>query len=181
MIKPTAQQFALPLMLIAIGCWIGHWVISDSIQGLASQSWPQIDGIVLQTWLEQSSSRSGPEYAAIVAYQYRVNGVEYRSERLSYPERHGAKSEAMRKLAKYPPGSACIVSYDPRSPGDACLEPGPDYGFMGILGAIASGSFIAGVAMTIRLFVRWKRCSHLPGGRGARTVSAVPSAGFLAE
>jgi hypothetical protein len=140
-------------MLIGIGCWIGHWVISDSIKGFASQSWPQTDGIVMQTWLEESSSRGGPEYAAIVAYKYVVNGVEYRSERLSYPERRGAKSEALRKLIKYPPGSVCSLYYDPQSPGDACLEPGPNYGFLGVLGTIATGVFIAGVVMAIRLLV----------------------------
>jgi hypothetical protein len=64
---------------------------------------------------------------AALTYEYTVGGHRYTGGRLDYAGGGGGR-DAGRVLARYRPGAAVTVRYDPRRPERAVLEPGVGVG-----------------------------------------------------
>jgi hypothetical protein len=129
------------LCLFALGSYASYWVISDSWQGLASLGCQKTAGVVLRTGLNKSTStRAGNQYALKVSYSYKVADQDYQNDRISFPETRGSGEEAyyQRKSdASYPVNKECAVYYNPRNPAESCLEPGPNYFFLIMIGFVS--------------------------------------------
>lgn len=84
-----------------------------------------IPGVVLSSQIDVMDDGDGPSYAPRIRYRYRVNDIDYQSDRYSSHEIYsGGHARVGRTVKDYPPGRAVTVYYDPRKPSVALLRPG---------------------------------------------------------
>ena len=94
-----------------------------------SSAWPSVTGKVLEAEVSShtetdSEGESVEAYAPRVVYEYVVNGVAYRGNRLAIGpvatsrSRHSAEQE----VARYPLGGEVQVFYNPQNPAEAVLQ-----------------------------------------------------------
>ncbi len=94
---------------------------------LQTASWPSTQGVVLQAATRQcyflGSSPAGlsPE----VAYRYSVNGREWIGTHIDIKNHCAADEVVQNYVARFPPHSKVLVFYNPTSPGESLLHPGP--------------------------------------------------------
>lgn len=91
----------------------------------ASQSWPTVEGTILQSQvIHNSGYNQGSTYRAEIVYEYKVRARRYKGKNvcLSYDVGTGDRGRAERRCAQYPVGRAVSVYYNPDKPVDACLE-----------------------------------------------------------
>ena len=119
-----------PVLNLIIGgaMFIVGILISDLPKMMISQGWPTTEGVILYHQFEgqQFKEYDGDIYKNIdvhIRYEYEVNGVEYTSLTINlidnpfnlYPPHYASR---------YPVGKEVIVSYNPKKPSEAVLEPG---------------------------------------------------------
>jgi hypothetical protein len=96
-------------------------------------SWPSISGVVETSGIERfrAYDRVGVNirrrrwlYRPDVEYAYRVDGVEYRGNRISFGGRLYATFDwlARRRVEPYGEGDEVVVRYNPENPAEAVLE-----------------------------------------------------------
>ncbi len=119
----------LALVFGAVGIWVLILYRREKRKAQESSTWPSVTGKVVEAYI---SSHSGTDsegesvevYAPKVVYEYAVNGVVHRSDRLAigpaatYPKRRRAEQE----VARYPVGSEVRVFYNPQNPAEAVLQ-----------------------------------------------------------
>ncbi|MBI5366987.1 MAG: DUF3592 domain-containing protein [Planctomycetes bacterium] len=146
---PLRRLLPLILPLWGIGC-AGFLLLAGLMMGgvglvtwaqiSASSGWPTVPGRVLASQVRKSVShftdrdartgrtqhRSTTHYRAEISYEYVVASKEYRSDRYARDSSNsfGASDDAERLAARYPPGTAVQVRYDPDDPSQAVLTPG---------------------------------------------------------
>ena len=93
---------------------------------LQTAAWPSVQGVVLHTRTRQCYFRGTPTgLSPDVAYRYVVNGQERIGTRLDI-KNHCAAEEVVRNyVAGFPAGSQVLVFYNPSSPAESLLHPGP--------------------------------------------------------
>lgn len=161
---PGSGQLLVGLFFLGLGCFTALWVGRDTYEGWVSRRWPQTEGVVLRSWLEESSSRAGPQWTVRVRYRYTVDGTAYESDRGSYPEKTlGAREEAEREVSRYPAGSVCTVHYDPADPARACLEPGVNAFFACFFPPFALFFWFVGTGFVYQ-FYKSRTQAHTGGG-----------------
>ena len=97
------------------------------LSALESRSWPEARGIVMASKLqEERDSEGGRLYQARVSYRYTVDGGEFVGDRACFgdSDQMGWSLFARKIVARYRPGDAVTVYYDPSQPRKAVLEPG---------------------------------------------------------
>lgn len=114
--------------------WVAVAVIGFSLLGagalraqriLASQGWPETDGVVVTSDLQRGVLREGGlKYQYQILYRYTVNGTTYQSKRLSFGGRKSDHSSGQLLLSTYPNGHLVSVHYNPTNPALAVLETG---------------------------------------------------------
>lgn len=132
-----------------------------------SSTWPSVTGKVLEAYVTRhtetdSEGESVEAYAPRVVYEYLVNGVAYRSDRLAIgpvaTSRNDRKVE--QEVARYPVGEAVRVFYNPQNPAEAVLQTHLQGGnallilgiiFLGLAAFIACGG---GLALVISLLAQ---------------------------
>ena len=90
-----------------------------------AKTWPTAQGRILSSRLAEVSDSDGIIYKAAVLYEYRVNGMDYRSD--VWQVRAGSSSftrAATKVVERYPAGATVTVYFNPEDPSDAMLEPG---------------------------------------------------------
>jgi len=114
-----------PLMLVHLGL--------QAIQAVHSSSWPNVDGVVTESRVDQATdSRGHKTDIPRITYHYSVDGVEHVGRRLffgsQYPESWsaGAKwtAHTQEYIARYPLGIPLRVHYDPDHAGTSVVEAG---------------------------------------------------------
>ena len=92
----------------------------------ASEQWPQTQGEILKSELEESQSEDGTMYGAHVAYRYAQDGGEFESSRVWFGGDYSTsdRSEMFEVVRKYPVGSVVQVYYSPDNPAESVLMPG---------------------------------------------------------
>ncbi len=100
---------------------LGAGLLVWSIQGLdiyrRSSGWPTVEGIVIQSGLDEQGFRA--------LYEYEVGGSVYYSDRISLLEGStNAALDADELAARYPEGIQVDVYYDPYDPEMAMLRRG---------------------------------------------------------
>jgi len=114
--------------------------------GKVSESWPTVQGSVLQSKVVTSHDSKGRStYSADVQYAYRIGGKEYKSNKID--TRAGTwsssdSSDAYEEVNQYPIGRSVAIHYNPDKPWVAVLEPGVSQVTYWLMGAGAVLLFI---------------------------------------
>lgn len=121
------ELIAPALLVLAIGL---HWTwtyLPLLLHARRSRRWPSTSGVVLGRYaMDADGTADVGSYAAVVRYEYTVDGVSYRSSTVS--RRYAFPFWSMRRVVEihepYPEGASVEVFHDPVRPGRAVLEPG---------------------------------------------------------
>jgi hypothetical protein len=93
---------------------------------LQTAKWPSVQGVVLHSQTRQCYFRGNPSgLSPDVAYKYAVNGREWIGTRLDIKNHCAADEVVKNYIAEFPVSSHVVVFYDPSSPGESLLHPGP--------------------------------------------------------
>ncbi|MEZ4441665.1 MAG: DUF3592 domain-containing protein [Polyangiaceae bacterium] len=130
-----AQWFgAVPLCFAigAVGCECSR-PMEDVRLGRASESWPSVEGVVIESQItSRRMDEGGDKHKPVVAYRYAVDGKSYVGRRLhfhynwSFEGHYPDRGEAEALLAPYPVGAKPRVFFDPKAPEESTLQPGVD-------------------------------------------------------
>lgn len=124
--KATWAFISLFLVVGAVFATIG---VHGLALGFASRSWPSTEARILQSKVERETSGTGKDrstsYHAKVTYEFTLDGVTYRGDRVAAADIGRGKSvHARRIVTRYPKGSSASVYYMPEKPSKCLLEPG---------------------------------------------------------
>ena len=111
-------------LLIALALGVLVWRVRRLKRAVeVAKRWPTASGRVVGTQIEVRSFSRGISYGAIIAYEYDIAGVRYRSHRysLSGPHYFSFAGRAKRLLARFPAGTPVTVHYDPAKPGEGVI------------------------------------------------------------
>lgn len=96
-------------------------IFSARRKASAMQTWPTTLGGIVESELRSRKRGSRRIYYPHIVYQYSIMGQGYTGRRIT-PGVENGLSRARELVAKYPPGAAVKVYYDPQNPSDAALE-----------------------------------------------------------
>jgi hypothetical protein len=138
-------------------------------RALASPEWPKSPGTAVTSDVGSSvttdsrTRSSTTSYSANIRFKYQANGRDYTTDTLHFGQTVGSgdSSDAELRHARYPVGAAVSVSYNPKNPSIAAVEPGLDADVLWLPGA-GLAFFVPGV-MFIVLFFGMSRGSGLFG------------------
>ena len=93
----------------------------------ASQSWPTAPGVVVSAAVHESVNQNedGPDtysYQPKIVYTYQVGGASYQSDRYSFGAGSANRGSVEQVIARYTPGMAVSVRYNPEKPTEAVLQ-----------------------------------------------------------
>ena|SRR2546425_5778802 len=97
-------------------------------QALRASRWPKVRGRVLSSHVEDGPLMGRPipvvSHRAVVTYAYEVGGEQFKSQRVFFGDEVPQTGDGARdRVRKYAPDTVVEVSYDPRDPLNAVLEP----------------------------------------------------------
>ena len=124
---------ALPIeaaVTAVLGGAMAGYGIAFRSDARAMQSWPEVSGVVSQASVEEFFESGGTSddfgqtmYRPLIAYDYVVDGHEYRGHRIGAARTSASwRSHAESILARYPLNQSVTVYYNPADPKDALLE-----------------------------------------------------------
>jgi len=92
----------------------------------ASQSWPVVPGVVVSAEVHETvhSSDEGADtysYDPKIVYTYQVGGTDYMSDKYSFGASNSNRNAVAQIVARYTPGMAVSVHYNPEKPNEAVL------------------------------------------------------------
>ena len=137
------------LVLMGLGVRGACWVVIDGTRGFASRVWPSVPATVLAGTLEESYGRGGREWSPNLTYSFSIDGKRYSGHHVTFPPRRGSRTRAEATLRRYPVGHTVKAYYNPHDPGQACLEPGPDWWFLFIIPVVTVLLLAGGVWLGI--------------------------------
>ncbi len=142
--KHPSERHTRPLLILG-GVLFGFGMLSMVIalslnfQQFRTGFWSTTDGVIEVSEIRQFRFSSANVQ---IGYSYLVNGKRYGSSRIStLDESFDDVRFAMEVADRYPVGQAVSVSYNPRDPSFAILEPGYDL--------MADWLFVAGLCLSI--------------------------------
>ncbi len=146
-------RFVLSMLLLVVALIVNAWVGGIVIEGKRSSSWPSVEGTVVRSEVV----RYGKGSRLDLRYSYRVNDVSYDSERVTVAGNSHLFCESPSDLnGKYPEKASVRVSYNPRTPDAAALQPGVPLA----LGVIALMLLLLG---SMSALFAWASCAELFG------------------
>jgi hypothetical protein len=133
------------------------WLTVINIRDLVSfHRWQRTDGSIVQSKVDTLEHDTGREYVVQIAYQYTINGVLFRNDRLSLFAldrlHHGERRDAERQQQSYPLLERLTVFYDPANPKRSALDTDWSWGRW-LSGALLSAGLIA-ISVLFPLAVR---------------------------
>ncbi len=100
----------------------------------ASADWPAAQGIIESSTVDVERERERDsdgdvhyetKYLPRIVFQYQVDGIDYRGERISFGSTSsGNQTWAYKITNQYPEGLEVAVYYDSENPSDSVLQPG---------------------------------------------------------
>ncbi len=121
----------LPPLLGGLCLFIGVFALVQGLHYRAyrSHEWPGTPGVVLSAEVREDVSSDGiagsVSYGPRVNYEYTVGGVTYAGDQITFADQPCTREFAAATVARYPPGLAVTVRYQPDSPRVAVLDPRP--------------------------------------------------------
>jgi len=112
------------LFLSMLGAWLIYSAIG-TIKALQTMGWPHTNGIVISTEVKRIPSSKGPsKFSPVITYTFKVDSVEYSSDRYSSTGARGSSQWANEVIDEYWVNSAIKVFYNPRDPKESVIDPG---------------------------------------------------------
>ena len=127
--NPSMEKLAGTVLFTGIGIIIALFSYNAYKTGVESKNWPTVDGVIIQSEIEQRTSTTGDSankktevksYPKI-AYKYRISGQDYEGTDISFSS---APSNAKQLVSRYPMGKAVRIYYNPDKFEQAVLVPG---------------------------------------------------------
>jgi len=120
--------FVLVFLVVGILLIVGN--VRAKKRAGESQTWPSTTGRILLSEVRTSQTRDddgnlqAPSFYPYVEYDYILNGLSYKSHKLSFGshEMFNNQASAVAKLAAYPVGADVTLFYNPQKPDDSVLE-----------------------------------------------------------
>ncbi|RLB87914.1 MAG: hypothetical protein DRH26_14630 [Deltaproteobacteria bacterium] len=129
--KPDRTLAIFPLVFPLAGIFVLYFGVNALLKGYESRKWPTVNGQISNSYIdrrdETSNGRSSISYAAILGYEYRVNGKNYYCDTIRFGKSKYAsrkRSKTLKYLELYPMGKPVTVYYDPVDPHTAVLKTG---------------------------------------------------------
>ena len=131
--SPGMQFFfsrIFPLPFIFVGAVVFLIGARDFNRARESVTWPAVKGLIARSEMTSHLSSgahgsSSTVYHAEILYNYRLSGVPYSSNRVSFGDYDsGFPSHAQAIVNRYPKGISVQVYYNPQSPELSVLETG---------------------------------------------------------
>lgn len=150
----TKKNSPFAALIIGIILIIGSWFLYTNVsapmtaEAKASDSWPNVPGIITHSDISQSTDDGKTMYATEINYNFNIGNNSYSGNRISLTSNNTKTSNigsVKKTLQKYPVGQQVTVYYDPELPNNAVLQPGADtftyiikyapflLGFLGVL------------------------------------------------
>jgi hypothetical protein len=150
---PDKDIYMAVLAVLGLGCLFTGWWLFGRVRALgkASLAWPSAAGVVKSNEIQKYKAKGGPQFMAKVTYNYDVGGATFAGDRLRFGQYAGALSVAEADAAKYAPGAAVEVRYDPKKPETSVLEPGS--GGVSVLGIVlaVTGAILLAIGAMVAL------------------------------
>lgn len=173
-------------LFVGLGALLALGLTPNVRRWVAARSWPTTNGTItssavlageaaddyrgeLLTGTDERANIGGTgEYVPRVEYEYRVDGIRYEGDRISWTDgAFSRRSMAATLVGQYPPGTIVELRYDPADPGEAVLRSTTRSNrWLLAVAAIGSAAFGGYVA------AGYPAVSYLPLGVGA-VVTAV--------
>jgi|SRR5580658_1198388 hypothetical protein len=113
-------------ILTALMFFSGVFGLLQYRRDLQTAKWPSVEGVILHAQTQQCYIRGDPAgLLPDVAYKYVVNGREWIGKRIDIKNNCVVDEVERNYVAKFPVHSKILVFYDPASPGESLLHPGP--------------------------------------------------------
>lgn len=96
------------------------------LQVSKTDSWPYVEGFILESYIEKSRSDGKYRYKAKINYSYEINGNKYQGNRVSFGD-VVTKGYAEKIIEKYPVGQSVNVYYDPNKSSKSTLVVGLNF------------------------------------------------------
>lgn len=149
----------LAAVLYILAMVVLYGLVSAIRDAFASRSWPEADGVVMESELvsaRRTGGRHGRGYSLRFRYRFEVDGIPVVGARIApcrFTGGTGAAARAYFKriIEKYPEGARVRVRYSPRNPKRCCLEPG-----IGSMPAFCLGLFAFLCFFGTATLVAWK-------------------------
>lgn len=109
------------------GCLWNGWI---TINAINTRSWNTTQGIVYASEIKFTTVNLGTQsnafYHPEVTYRYQIEGIAYSGNNIYYSDQAFLSFEAARRFVdQFPTGRVTTVYYNPDSPAETVLVPGP--------------------------------------------------------
>ena len=125
--KAPPRKSVIPVFLLflsMLGAWLTYSAFG-TIKALRTLSWPYTSGIVISTEVKRIPSSKGPsKFSPVINYAFKVDSVEYSSDRFSSTGARGTSEWANEMVSEYWVNSAIKVFYNPQNPKESVIDPG---------------------------------------------------------
>jgi len=112
------------LFLLMLGAWLAYSTYG-TIKALQTLGWPQTSGIVNSTGVKRLPSSKGPsKFSPVINYSFKIDSVEYTSDRYSSTGARGSSQWANDVVSQYWVNSGIKVFYNPRNPKESVIDRG---------------------------------------------------------
>ncbi len=112
------------IFLLAGGAFFYGMAAHPFFQSLAARNWVETPCRIVSSEVKSSHGNHGATYRPDIAYVYRVQGREYRSDRYQFLRfSSSGLADKVAVVARYPHGKTAICYVNPKAPGEAVLDP----------------------------------------------------------
>lgn len=159
-----------PLLFIVAGAGLAYHGIHEFMGAKDSTKWPVAEGRVIASSITlhqddiRHRDRVGDTYHAKIQYEFSVEGITYRGNRIAAVD-YGMNdpAHARRLVQRYPEGKVVQVHYKPGDPEVCLLKPGIQK-LSWLMPGAGLAFFLAGIIMAAFLPMLVRRQEHaMPG------------------
>lgn len=147
--------FSLALIFLVLGAGLSFWGWGIYNDAKASTWWPTAQGVVVSSSVSTRHDNDGDSYSPEVTYTYLANKQSFKNSTIKFGENsYSNRGQAYEIAERYPAGRKVKVSYDPKYPDKAVLEPGVSGGSFIVLGVGALFVVIGVIAAGASFFFK---------------------------
>lgn len=121
------QRMFVPLSFACLGLVLLIYGYQLYQAGKDAELWPSTIGEVTYFDIKMHAQEGLGTYELDLRYRYRVDDIEYVSDRISFGGMELAYVYALKTLPQYPLGKMLNVYYNPLNPEDSVLKPGAQF------------------------------------------------------
>jgi len=143
--KKSSLVISILLLIFGVYCiYYGIGLVQSN-----SANWPSLQGSVISSRVDFSTSNDVTDYYVDVTYAYSVDGANYSSSFKTASQ--ATQSDAEQDMRAYRPGAAVTVYYNPKDPSSSTTSPG-EMELTGVGGLIAGIFFLGAGGWGIRAY-----------------------------